>query len=252
MMTLSFALRSDVGCVRPNNEDMILLNSEFYRDESYETTCRMDDLTRWTAVVADGMGGHAGGEFASELAAQAFDDFVQGLPDELTSEQVISAAKEWASATHRMIIAKGIEMPQYQGMGTTLTGLFAYEGKVFMINIGDSRLYRYRETMLKQISEDHSMRNLVGQAESNLIYNSLGAGDSVFADVVDITARILPDDRYLVCSDGLTDMLSVEQIDAILDANANANANAVDELVEVAKAAGGKDNISVILIHFEQ
>ena len=251
MMTLSFALRSDVGCVRPNNEDMVLLNGEFYRDESFETTCRLDEYARMAAIVADGMGGHAGGEFASELAVQAFDDFVQSLPDELSSEQVIAAAKEWASATHKMIVAKGIEMPQYQGMGTTLTGLFTYEGKVFMINIGDSRLYRYRETVLKQISEDHSMRNLVGQAQSNLIYNSLGAGDSVFADVVDITARILPDDRYLVCSDGLTDMLTEEQMDAILDANAKAMATAVDELVDAAKAAGGKDNISVILIHFE-
>ena len=252
MMTLSFALRSDVGCVRPNNEDMILLNGEFYRDESFETSVRMDELTRWTAVVADGMGGHEGGEFASELAVQAFDDFVQSLPDEWTPEQVIEAAKEWASATPQMITAKGLEMPQYRGMGTTLTGLFSYEGKVFMINIGDSRLYRYRETVLKQISEDHSMRNLVGQAESNLIYNSLGAGDSVFADVVDITARILPDDRYLVCSDGLTDMLSEEQMDAILDTHANALAQAVDTLVEEAKKAGGKDNISVILIHIEQ
>lgn len=249
MMTLSFALRSDVGCVRPNNEDIVLLNSEFYRDESFETTCRFDEYARLTAIVADGMGGHAGGEFASELAVQSFDDFVQSLPDELSSEQVIAAAKTWAETTHRMITAKGIEMPQYHGMGTTLTGLFTYESKVFMINIGDSRLYRYRETVLKQISEDHSLRNLVGTADSNVIYNSLGAGDSVFADVVDITARILPDDRYLVCSDGLTDMLSVEQIDEILDANVNANA--VDILVDAAKAAGGKDNISVILIHLK-
>ena len=252
MMTLSFALCSDVGCVRPNNEDMILLNSEFYRDEAFETTCRLDEYTRLAAIVADGMGGHAGGEFASELAVQSFDDFVQSLPDDLSSEQVIENARRWAETTHRMITAKGIEMPQYQGMGTTLTGLFSYEGKVFMINIGDSRLYRYRETVLKQISEDHSMRNLVGQAQSNLIYNSLGAGDTVFADVVDITARILPDDCYLVCSDGLTDMLDEERIDAILDANTNAMADAVDALVDAAKAAGGKDNISIILIHFEQ
>lgn len=255
MRTLTFALRSDVGCVRENNEDMILLNGEFYRDESFETRFELDDLSRFAAIVADGMGGHAGGEFASELAAQAFDDFVQTLPDDLSSQQVIDAAKQWTKTTHEMILAKGREMPQYSGMGTTLTGLFSYQGMVFMINIGDSRLYRYRETVLKQISEDHSMRNIVGQAQANLIYNSLGAGDSVFADVVDITTRILPDDRFLVCSDGLTDMLSEEEIDAILDqniANAKANANAVDQLVDAAKAAGGKDNISVILIHFEQ
>ena len=252
MITLSFALRSDVGCVRTNNEDMILLNGEFYRDEAFQSTFLLDEYARFAAIVADGMGGHEGGEFASELAAQAFDDFVQGLPDDMSSDEVIESAKEWAETTHRMITAKSIEMPQYHGMGTTLTGLFSYQGRVFMINIGDSRLYRYRDTVLKQISEDHSVRNLIGSAESNLIYNSLGAGDSVFADVVDISDCILPDDRYLICSDGLTDMLSVDQIDAILDANADAMTNAVDVLIDAAKAAGGKDNISVILVHFEQ
>lgn len=256
MSAISFSLRSEVGCVRANNEDMILLNGEFYRDESFEDYCTIHDYSRLEAIVADGMGGHEGGEFASELAVQAFDDFLMGLPDELTPEQVITQTKQWAQDTHQMITAKGLEMPQYAGMGTTFVGLFTYEGRVFMINIGDSRLYRYRNQALKQISEDHSMRNLTGDAsqQSNLIFNSLGAGDSVFADVFDITERILPDDYYLICSDGVTDMLSDEQIDALLDEATAANTPSgviVDQLVEAAKAAGGKDNISVIWLKFE-
>ena len=85
-----------------------------------QSTFVLDDFARFAAIVADGMGGHEGGEFASELAAQAFDDFVQGLQDDLSSDEVIASAKEWAETTHRMITAKSIEMPQYHGMGTTV------------------------------------------------------------------------------------------------------------------------------------
>ena len=247
MITIKASLCSDMGCVRQNNEDMILLNGELYRDESLDMEFNIDDLSRFAAVVADGMGGHEGGEFASELAAQAFDEFLNNLPPQFTPEQLIAQAKQWAADTHAMINRKGVELPQYLGMGTTFVGLFSYEGRVYSINIGDSRLYRYRATILKQISEDHSMRNLTGDnsVQSNLIYNSLGAGDSIFADVDDMTEKILPDDRYIICSDGLSDMLSDDEIDAILDSGGG-----VQELIAAAKAAGGKDNVSVICLHF--
>ena len=236
-----------MGCVRQNNEDMILLNGELYRDESLTTEFSIDNLSRFAAIVADGMGGHEGGEFASELATQAFDDFLSSLPEGLTIEQVIAHTKQWAVDTHQMINRKGEEMPQYLGMGTTFVGMFSYDGRVYTINIGDSRLYRYRNTILKQMSEDHSMRNLTGDMnqQSNLIYNSLGAGESVFADVDDVTEKILPDDYYIICSDGLSDMLTDEQIDAILDGG-----GAAQDLIDAAKQAGGKDNVSVIRLHF--
>ena len=247
MITIQASLCSDMGCVRQNNEDMILLNGELYRDESLTTEFSIDNLSRFAANVADGMGGHEGGEFASELATQAFDDFLSSLPEGLTIEQVIAQTKQWAVDTHHMINRKGEEMPQYLGMGTTFVGMFSYDGRVYTINIGDSRLYRYRNTILKQMSEDHSMRNLTGDMnqQSNLIYNSLGAGESVFADVDDVTEKILPDDYYIICSDGLSDMLTDEQIDAILDSGGG-----VDELIAAAKQAGGKDNVSVIRLHF--
>lgn len=255
MIRLVYALRSDLGCVRTNNEDMILLNSDFYRDQFTDGSFPMTDFTRFETIVADGMGGHEGGEFASELAVQSFDDFLNSLDADLTPDQVIAATKEWAQRTHELILSKGREMPQYCNMGTTFVGLFSYDGKVFTINIGDSRLYRYREGILKQISEDHSMRNLTGDqsVKSNMIYNSLGAGDTVFADVSDVTERILPDDHYLVCSDGVTDMLADEQIDAIIEESLAASEShmvLVDKIVEAAKAAGGKDNISAIWVTF--
>ena len=247
MITIKAILCSDMGLVRQNNEDMILLNGELYRDESLTTEFNIDDNSRFTAIVADGMGGHEGGEFASELATQAFDEHLSSLPANLSSQQVIEQTKQWAVKTHDMINQKGIELPQYMGMGTTFVGMFSYEGKVFSINIGDSRLYRYRETILKQISQDHSMRNLTGDMtqKSNLIYNSLGAGESVFADVEDMSDKILPDDQYIICSDGLSDMLSDDEIDSLLD-----NGGLTPELIDAAKRAGGKDNVSVISLHF--
>lgn len=238
---------SDKGCVRVNNEDMILLNGEFYRDEHSACEFRMDDSSRMAAMVADGMGGHAGGEFASELALQSFDEFLTKLPPTQQGEYIIAAVKDWTLQAHTFIIRKGQELPAYSGMGTTMVGMFFYEDKIFTINIGDSRLYRYRNGILKQLTEDHSMRNMTHDMsqKSNLIYNCLGAGGSVFADVEDITDKIVADDLYLICSDGLSDMLTDESIESILDRNGSAN-----DLVNAAKDAGGKDNISVILLRF--
>ena len=99
--------------------------------------------------------------------------------------------------------------------------------------------------MLKQLSVDHSMRELTGDMSqpSNLIYNSLGAGGKVFADVEEMTSQLISDDRFLICSDGLSDMLSDEEIASLLIGNAD-----VEALVTAAKQAGGRDNISVILL----
>lgn len=136
-------------------------------------------------------------------------------------------------------------MPQYEGMGTTFIGMFSYEGRVYMMNIGDSRLYRYRSGILKQLSADHSMRELTGDesAPSNMIYNSLGAGTSAFADFIELTGQLLDEDLFLLCSDGLSDMFTDDQIEELLQYTPTAV-----HLIEAAKAAGGRDNISVVLL----
>ncbi|MBO2525097.1 MAG: serine/threonine-protein phosphatase [Bacteroidetes bacterium] len=249
MLKISCEFISDKGCVRENNEDMILLNGEFYRDEHSAYEFSMGELARVAAMVADGMGGHAGGEFASELALRSFDEFLTKLPPTQQGEYIIAAVKDWALQAHAFITRKGQELPAYSGMGTTFVGMFFYEDKIFKVNIGDSRLYRYRDHFLKQLTEDHSMRNLTHDisVNPNLIYNCLGAGGSVFADVEEITDKIVTDDCYVICSDGLSDMLSDESIAAILDRGGSA-AN----LVNAAKDAGGKDNVSVILLHFTE
>jgi len=246
---------SDMGCVRQNNEDMILLNGEYYRDESATQQFRLPHTVRFKALVADGMGGTEGGEFASELALQDFEDFADAVPDGLSDFDLREAVTDWTNRTHQHILQKGVEFPQYNQMGTTLTGLFGYGDRIYLINIGDSRTYCYRDHSLKQLSRDHSLRELHQDPTipSNLIYNCLGGGAAeAFADLTNITDQVRPDDRYIICSDGLCDMISDNEIASIIgQAIEHAEEDKLTAmLTEAAKAAGGKDNISILLLHF--
>ena len=200
MLLLKCQLASDMGCIRTNNEDMILFNGGLYRDETYEQKFELIPQARFTAFVNE---------------------------------------------THALITNKGVELPQYEGMGTTFVGMFSYEERIYMVNIGDSRLYRYRGGILKQLSSDHSMRELTGDmtTPSNVIYNSLGAGTSAFADFTELTGQLLDEDLFLICSDGLSDMLTDDQIEEVLHQEPTAI-----NLIEAAKAAGGRDNVSVVLL----
>lgn len=242
-MNLTCNLTSDMGLHRTNNEDMVLLNGEFYRDAAHQDVFCLADNARMAALVADGMGGYEGGEFASELALQSFQEMLEALPDDLDSETLQEMVRSWATDAHYLIVQKGIDMPQFSNMGTTLVGLLFYHRTMLWVNIGDSRIYRFRDGVLRQLSKDHSMRELYNDPSqpSNLIYNALGGGDKAFADVEDITARVMEGDRYIICSDGLTDMVDDDTIERILTEGGH-----TAQLVEAAKAAGGKDNVSVL------
>lgn len=242
-MRLSLDALSDVGCVREHNEDIILASRELLRDEAFSATFEVNFNDRFCAIVADGMGGHNGGELASEMAAQRFDEFLIGLDSDLDFIALKDRIDSWAQNTHKLILQRGCELEGFNGMGTTLVGFFQYEGKIYWINIGDSRLYLFRDGILRQISKDHSLRNLYHDMSQpkNAIFNSLGAGDSTFADFNELP--VFEGDHLLVCSDGMSDMCEDEQIQSILASGGSAN-----KLVEAAKANGGEDNISVILV----
>ena len=115
MLLLKCQLASDMGCIRTNNEDMILFNGGLYRDETYEQKFELIPQARFTAFVADGMGGHEGGEFASELATQAFDRFITDLPSDLSHEALSGEIKNWVNETHALITNKGVELPHLYG-----------------------------------------------------------------------------------------------------------------------------------------
>jgi len=244
-MFIEAQINCDIGRVRPKNEDMILFAGNLYRDTTYSLDFELGENVRLAAIVADGMGGHKGGEYASQLACELFDNFVVNLPANLPIAELKTLLKAWAEKTHAVIVAKSIEEAEYEGMGTTFCGLLFYEKSIIALNVGDSRLYRYRDGILKQISKDHSMRELYKNPTlpSNQIYNSLGAGDSAFIDVTDISEYVLSEDIFLVCSDGIVDMISDEEIETILT-----NEPCAERLVTAARNAGGNDNISVILL----
>ncbi|MDD2512451.1 MAG: protein phosphatase 2C domain-containing protein [Proteiniphilum sp.] len=244
-MLIQVDLKSHIGCVRDKNEDMVLVAGELFRDADWQVDLELTEKVRLAAVVADGMGGHRSGEVASEMAAASFRDFVVSMPPAFPATLLKELIRGWAEQMHQELLRKGASSALFSGMGTTFCGLLFYESTVLAINIGDSRLYRYRDSVLKQISIDHSLRQLTGDITlpSNQIYNSLGACESVYVDIRDLTGQLFQGDRFLICSDGLSDMVSDEQIEQLLEHNAPAAT-----LFDAARTAGGKDNISLVLI----
>lgn len=236
---MKFVAISDVGCQRQNNEDMAYACPLFIRDDSAQGESSY-------FAVADGMGGYEGGEVASEITLRSFDKFVCGLPEDLSLDELIGKVKAWAVDANRSLIEVAASTPKLAEMGTTLTAMLFYGEHILALNVGDSRLYRFRNGILKQLSVDHSERERTGNPDtpSNLIYNFFGNNVDFFSDVTVLDGQVFPGDQFLLCSDGLSDMLDDETIENLLpDAPA---------LVEAAKAAGGRDNITIILITIDQ
>lgn len=240
---------TDVGLVRDHNEDSI-----------------GDDVDLGLVVLADGMGGHRGGEVASaitvstilETLADKLNKIKPGGIDETTGYSLQSAAVHDAiTRANENVFTSSHENSQYRGMGTTVVVLLFYDDHCTVAHVGDSRLYRYRDGELEQITNDHSlMQELIDrgfysaeQAENslnrNLVTRAVGIEESVQVDVLEDVAH--PDDIYLLCSDGLTDMVDDDVIkNTIVESSENLEKIAT-ELIRLANESGGKDNISAIL-----
>ena len=232
---ISFA-QTDLGLVRSGNEDSAL-------------TCAN------LIAVADGMGGHAGGEVASAIAINTLE---QLLPI-ITDPKVDVASREdlFLNITYEVdsqILAKSKDSPELSGMGTTLTALSILDNNVELLHIGDSRCYRYRNNKLEQISYDHTvMQELLDQGrltpqevfdhpQRSLLTQAL-MGDSGL-DPILISFEIKKDDRYLLCSDGLTNVLSDYEISKIVEANEDKSIP--KSLISEVKSKGAPDNITII------
>ncbi|MDF3067876.1 MAG: Protein serine/threonine phosphatase PrpC, regulation of stationary phase [Polyangiaceae bacterium] len=228
---------SDQGKVRRQNEDSVLFIPE-----------------RQLFAVADGMGGHAGGRVASTIAVQhlreAFEHESFGVP--LDSKQELPRrGRELASAVVQSNLAvreAARAEPKLANMGTTLVAArFSQNNqRVYVAHVGDSRCYRFRAGRLRQLTVDHTMRQvgLVGPGADHL-FQAIGVTERLNIDL--IVDKPLPDDVYLLCSDGLTKMVSDQDICAQLLEESDIEA-AVYGLIERANDSGGRDNVSVILI----
>ena len=231
---------SRVGCVRSNNEDMVLVGSSFIRNDALRKTIELTPEKRTLLAVADGMGGHQSGEVASSDALHNLHFFFNDLPAGLTAGEFNEMMVVWLESINNIIDSKG--------MGTTLVGIAYYNGNFFSMNCGDSRLYRLRNGALQQLTTDHSLNNMLGSSKhSSIITNCIGGGcKNSYMDIVRMTDDIQPSDIYLLCSDGLSDMLNDPQIEVLLKSGGDA-----DALCQAAIEAGGFDNVSACVIEIK-
>jgi serine/threonine protein phosphatase PrpC len=246
-MKVDVDARCDIGCVRSNNEDMVLVADQLLRDATL--ALRVDAQAHRGQVllaVADGMGGAAAGEVASELALTQLRDLLQAAPQDLEPEQLVAVLPMWAHRTHAALLAEGETDPARAGMGTTVVGLLILGERAWRFHAGDSRLYRRRAGVLEQLTADHSLRQQTGDAKvpGNLLVNALGGGAHSHLELHEIEGGVRPFDRFLLCSDGLHELVNAQQIDNAL---AGDRESAAQALVMLARRAGGLDNISVLV-----
>ncbi len=233
------AALTDVGRVRVRNEDWL----------SY-------DESGGLAILADGMGGYAGGEVASRLAVSTCSQVLQAEGAGVLRECDMRRAFREAN---RAVFMEACMDPALRHMGTTLAALaLRPDGSVLVAHVGDSRIYRLRKNILHCLTRDHSLlreqldAGMIGSKDEappawkGLLTRALGVGAEVEPEL-DVLA-LEPGDIYLLCSDGLTDMLSEEDIGEVLLALGSRPAVAAELLVELANDQGGTDNISVIVV----
>lgn len=248
MQKISVSASSQTGMVRDHNEDAVLVSHQIVRDNDVKTSAFLTPSDRYVVAVCDGLGGQNAGEVASMDAAEQFAKRVDTLRSELPIEHVHKLMDEWVKDEHAYLVESGRDVESMAGMGTTLVAVLFYEGHICWLNCGDSRLYRFRNGILRQLSTDHSLIQFTHKKEdAHVIVNCLGGGGSqVYLDFTEITDEVLEGDVLLLCSDGLTDMLSDEEIEKVLQKTTEATV-----LTTEAVQHGGLDNVSACVITLE-
>jgi len=222
-------------------------------------------------VVADGMGGHSSGEIASKIAVDEVGEFFRmtSQDQDITWPYKMDKQKNYdenrlavaVKLANQRIFEKASAETKFKGMGTTIvTVYFAKDNEVVIGHVGDSRVYFFRDGQLRQITEDHSLLNDYLKAKKltpeeienfphkNVIVRALGMKDNVVVDVNRVEPR--PGDIFLLCSDGLSGMVTDEQIQTVLQ-NTKDLDKACAQLIDSANANGGNDNVTAVLARFE-
>lgn len=245
-LRITWGSRSITGNFRENNEDR----------------CYVDEAGRFF-LVADGMGGQSAGEKASQLAVELVSGLLEKLLDfDCESPGPVQEAIDKAVAhANSEIMALGEIEPAYHNMGTTLTFLVRVADKLYVGGVGDSRTYRLRNGHLEQLTKDHSLTQAlidagtISQADAaqhryrNVLWRYLGTkegGAAVEAAVLDPRSG----DRFLLCSDGVTDGITDDEVQRLLS-DYDDPQSAADAIVEAAEAGGSRDNITSVVLHVE-
>ena len=253
-MRVRFAGDSNVGMKRAHNED------SFYLPESERL-----------AIVADGMGGHASGEVASRLAVETISGFFKATQEEQQLTWPFKMDKGHRYDINRMITAiklanlkiheQAQKDPRCHGMGTTVVSALFLDDALVVGHVGDSRLYRRRDGVFEQITEDHSLLNdyikmkhlspeeIAAFPHKNVIVRALGMKDTVQVDVHVDSPRL--GDVYLICSDGLSGMIKDEEMAEIAMSDRDLDV-VCERLISTANKNGGLDNITVVAVRLEE
>ena len=244
----TMAAKTDLGRVRENNEDKF----EFYVPED----ARMLATKGAVYLVCDGMGGHAAGQIASEMASKTFVDVYANHPGESPVVAMTSAVV----AANRFVFENAKNNPQRKGMGTTLSALVLRQDEAFTVQVGDSRVYRLRDGEFRQLTDDHTWTEeairagIIGPEEAkdhkykHVITRAVGTEAQVVPDVARHDLRA--GDLYLLCSDGLLNHVEDARIEEVL--KGFSPADAVWRLVGLALQGGGSDNTTVMIVRVDR
>ncbi|AXX64342.1 Stp1/IreP family PP2C-type Ser/Thr phosphatase [Bombilactobacillus bombi] len=242
---MDIAFKTDIGKKRQTNQDYV----QVYRNQANVVF----------AVVADGMGGHRGGDVASDMVVNHF-----GTEFQKNTSRDIKEVSHWANdilaLENKRVIALSNQDSELTGMGTTIVGAFVFPKQLVVFNVGDSRCYLLRDGKLQQLSFDHSLVNelLISGAiteqeakhhpNKNIITQSLGVSPDVSPTFG--TFDLQTSDQLLLCSDGLSNMVDDEQLEQVLQKKLTAQQKC-DLLIQMANDAGGSDNITALVVDMQ-
>jgi serine/threonine protein phosphatase PrpC len=209
-------------------------------------------------LVADGMGGHAAGEIASQIAASTVEEVMLDSSSEFSVEDLLRLAVEKANL--RVYETQRLKA-EYRGMGSTLTALTFQDGRYYVAQVGDSRAYLFRKQALVQLTKDHSLvwplyesgiltkDQISRHPQKNLITRSIGTHPQVEPDIQ--SGASFAGDIYLLCSDGLTDVLLDGDIQQILSSGVKDPAALAEQFINAANAGGGPDNVTTVVVRLQ-
>ena len=235
--------KTDIGKAREKNQDYYYIPSS------------QDDLQLF--ILADGMGGYNGGEVASKLATESLKKYIQNNFEsiEKSKEKILELIGNAMEYANMVVYEKSKEVKELEGMGTTLEVCLIYNNKVYLGHVGDSRIYRIRKEVIRKLTKDHSyVQQLVedgkitreeatNHPKKNMLTKALGCTPYVEPDIR--ATNVEKGDIIIMCSDGLTNMVTEQEIFEAVKENAE---KAPEVLVQKANNAGGYDNITVVTI----
>ena len=235
---------TDIGMVRNMNQDAYYISEEY---DNYKL-----------CILADGMGGYTGGEIASRLACMSSAEYIKEKFDAKKShakEEIIEIIRQAMEYANNVVYEKSRETVELEQMGTTLEICLIYNNRAYIGHIGDSRIYRLRQNIIRRLTLDHSYvqklvkdgkitkEEAIHHPKKNMLMKALGCEEQIEPDVM--VKGFNPNDIILMCSDGLTNMISEQEIYNIIEQDTE---KATEALIKKAKELGGFDNITVIII----